>query len=43
MRQEIKSSLAQIMACRLIGTKPLSKPMLLLLLIGPLGTNFSDS
>ena len=28
MRQWIGSALVQIMACRLIGTKPLSKPML---------------
>ena len=30
------------MACRLAGAKPLSEPMLELLLIGPLGTNFSE-
>ena len=28
MRQLIGSALAQIMACRLFGAKPLSKPML---------------
>ena len=28
MRQRMKSALVQIMACRLFGTKPLSKPML---------------
>ena len=28
MRQWIKSALVQIMACRLLGAKPLSKPML---------------
>ena len=28
MRQWIGTALAQIMACRLIGAKPLSKPML---------------
>ena len=27
------------MACRLVGAKPLSEPMLLILLIEPLGTN----
>ena len=30
------------MACRLDGTKPLSETMLEFLLIGPLGTNFSN-
>ena len=28
MRQRIRSALVQIMACRLFGAKPLSKPML---------------
>ena len=28
MRQQIGSALVQIMACRLFGAKPLSKPML---------------
>ena len=28
MRQRIGSALVQIMACRLFGAKPLSKPML---------------
>ena len=28
MRQQIRSALVQIMACCLIGTKPLSEPML---------------
>ena len=36
-----QTSLIQIMACRLIGTKPLSDPMLLLL-IRTLWTNFSE-
>ena len=31
-----------MMACRLDGAKPLSEPMLEYLLIGPLGTNFSE-
>ena len=34
------------MACRLVGAKPLSEPMLSaprILLIGPLATNFSES
>ena len=39
MHQRIESALVQIMACRLFGAKPLSKPMLS---IGPLGTNFSE-
>ena len=30
------------MACRLVGAKPLSEPILGKLLIGPLGTNFSE-
>ena len=30
------------MACRLTGVKPLSEPVLEMLLIGPLGTNFSE-
>ena len=38
----ILPSLVQIMACRLVGAKPLPEPMLVcILLIGPLGTNFS--
>ena len=41
MRQWIGSALVQIMACRLFGAKPLSKPILLLS-IGPLVTNFND-
>ena len=36
MRQWIESALVQIMACRLFGTKPLSKS------IGPSGTNLSE-
>ena len=40
MCQWIGSALAQIMACHLVGTKPLSKPGLLS--IGPLVTNFND-
>ena len=38
----IGSALFQIMACRLFSTKPLSEPVLGLLSIGPLGTNFSE-
>ena len=30
------------MACRLTGAKPLSEPNAGILLIGPLGTNFSE-
>ena len=40
MHQQTRPSLVQIMTCRLIGTKPLSEPMLVLGLIGPAGTNF---
>ena len=36
------SELIQIMACRLVGAQPLSEPMLEYLLIGPLGTTFSE-
>ena len=39
MHQWIMSALVQIMACRLYGTKPLSKPMLGYC---PLGTNFGE-
>ena len=35
-------SLVQIMACHLVGAKPLSEPMLELLLIGNSETNFSE-
>ena len=42
MRRKIGSVLVQIMACRLFGVKPLSKPNAGLLLIGTLGTNFSE-
>ena len=35
-------SLVQIMACRLFGVKPLSKPMLGYCHFGPLWTNFSE-
>ena len=42
MHQWIGSALVQIMACRLFGAKPLSKPMLGVLLIGPLGKNFHE-
>ena len=36
-----RPSLVQIMACRLVGVKPLSEPMLVgMLSIGSLGTNF---
>ena len=41
-RQWIGSALVQIMACRLVGAKPLSKLMLDYLSIGLLGTNFSE-
>ena len=39
MRQQSRPSLVQIMACRWVGTKPLSKPMSVnvgILLTGPL-------
>ena len=36
-----RPKLVQIMACRLDGAKPLFEPMLILWL-GPLGTNFSE-
>ena len=39
IHQWIKSALLQIMACRLFGAKPLSKPMLG---YWPLGTNMSE-
>ena len=43
IRQWTGSALVQIMACRLFGAKPLSKPInTVLLSIGPLGTNFSE-
>ena len=42
MHQCIRLALVKIIACHLFGTKPLSKPMLCLLSIGPLGTNFSE-
>ena len=42
MRHWIGSALVQIIACRLFGAEPLSKPMLGLLFIGPSGTNFSE-
>ena len=42
MHQWIGSALVQIMACRLFGAKPLSKPMLIFLSIRPLEANFSD-
>ena len=35
MRQWIESALVQIMACRLFGTKLLSKPMLVYCQLGP--------
>ena len=37
--QWIGQALVQIMACRLFGAKPLSKPMLAYHQLGPLGTN----
>ena len=42
MHQWIGSALVKIMACRLFGAKPLSKPVLGLFSIRPLGTNFSE-
>ena len=39
MHQWTRPSLVQIMACRLVSTKPLSEPILL---ISNLGTNFSQ-
>ena len=42
MRHWIGSALVQIMACRLFGAKPLSKPIAGLFAIGLLGTNFSE-
>ena len=43
MRPQSRPSLVQIMAWRLAVAKPLSEPMLAgILLIGPLGTNFSE-
>ena len=41
MREWIDPTLVQIMACRLFGAKPLSKPNARLLSIGPLGIKFS--
>ena len=43
MRQWIESALVQIIACRLFGAKPLSKPMLGYCQFTPLGTNFSEN
>ena len=40
--QWIGSALVQIIACHLFGAKPLSKQVLDIVLIGPLGTNFSE-
>ena len=42
MCQWIGSALVQIMACRLFGDKPLSKPVLGFLSKGLLGTNFTE-
>ena len=42
MRQWTWPALVQITVCRLFGTKPLSEPILGLLSIGPLRTNFGD-
>ena len=42
MRQLIRPSLVQIMACRLDDTNPFIWTNVGILLIGPLGTNFSD-
>ena len=42
MRQWIGSALIQIMACRLFGAKPLSKPNAGTLSIGPLRISFSE-
>ena len=42
MRQWIRSTLSQIMACCPFSDKPLSKPILRYCLSGPLGTDFSE-
>ena len=42
MRKQTRPALLQIMACRLNGAKPLSEAMLILLVIGTLGTNFIE-
>ena len=42
MRQWTGSVLLKIMACRLFGAMSMSNPVLRLLWIGPLGTNFSE-
>ena len=42
MHQWIESALVKIMACRLFGAKPLSKPVLSFLWIGHLGTNICE-
>ena len=42
MCQSIGLALVQIMACRLFGAKPLSKPMLGYCQLDPWGTNFSE-
>ena len=42
MHQIIGWALVQIMACRLFGSKPLSKPNACLLSTGPFGTKFSE-
>ena len=35
MRQRIESAVIQIMACRLVGTKPFSEPTLVYIQLGP--------
>ena len=42
MRQSIGTGFVQIMACRLFGAKPLSKPVLGYCQLDPLGANFSE-
>ena len=42
MRQWIGSALVQIIACRLVGAKPLSQPVLGYCQLDPLGTNFNE-
>ena len=42
MRRWTGSSFVQVMACRLLGAKPLPEPMLDLMSIWPLGTNISE-
>ena len=43
MRQGIESALVQIMACRLLDAKPLSKPMLVIVNRNKLQWNFNQT